>query len=1066
MTDCRSCGERNPARARFCLACGASLAEATDPPPAQPVRKTVTVLFCDVVGSTALGERLDPEILRSVLGRYHARMRAAVETHQGTVEKFIGDAIMAVFGTPRVREDDALRAVRAAADMRAAVRRLNEDLTGELGVRIEVRIGVNTGVVVTGGVAETLVTGDTVNVAARLEESARPDEILLSQPTYRLVRHAVTVELLAPLKVRGRAMAVPAVRLVSVLHPARGMRRFDAPLVGRDGELGLLRDAFSAAAAERECHLVTVLGQAGVGKSRLLAETIAGLRDRAKVVVGRCLAYGQGSMRLLEELFCQLTGLSGDEPRERVRARLLELLADDDQADGVAELLGGTLDGQAPAPDVLPWAIRRLLEGVARRRPVLVVIDDLHWAGATMLGLVEDVVARAQGAPALIVCLARPDLLDRRPTWAAGLPRARSVTLEPLPTGDCGRLIDDLLGGRAPEPVWRRICDVAEGNPLFVEELVAMLVDEGMLRRGSGGAWVSTGNLARLRIPPTVEALLASRLERLAATERAVLERGAIAGKVFYADAVADLSQPAVRDQVPVALLGVVRDGLVQPAPSDFAGQEAYRFRHVLFRDAAYDSLPKQLRAELHQRFADWVERAADARGTDVEEIAGYHLEASHRLRQELGLPGDPAVAARAAARLGHAGRRAAARGDYVAAENLLTRTLALLPPDGPDRAGLMVELGEVLTDLAEFARAEVVLGEALMAGSDLVLAAQVSIARTYLRLAVDSEGVSDQALTAATDAIAVFRERGHELGLAKAWVLISEVHLMRCRMESRYEAMEQARVHARGCGDEALEARCVSGMLGSLAQGPASAEEVLAFGEEALAWARARGRRSMEAAALAHMARAHAHQGRLDQARVMVDRARWIWEDLGLAVQAASSSQVASLIELLAGDLAAAEAQLRHAMGLLEQLGERNYAVTAAAQLARVRLAQGDEQEAERLAEHARGAGASDDIMVQVLWRDVLGRLAAARHDPPAAERLCLEAVDLAEATDFPDLRDLALLDLAEVLQAAGDAAGAAGALTRALRIHEAKGNVLGAKETRRRLAEVAGTESAKPVP
>jgi tetratricopeptide (TPR) repeat protein len=562
--------------------------------------------------------------------------------------------------------------------------------------------------------------------------------------------------------------------------------------------------------------------------------------------------------------------------------------------------------------------------------------------------------------------------------------------------------------------------------------------------------------LARLRMPPTVEALLAARLERLGENERAVLERAAIAGKVFYPDAVADLSGPSVRENLDETLRSLVEGGLIQPAPSDFAGRAAYRFRHILFRDAAYDSLPKQLRAELHQRFAGWLERVAAGRGIEVEELAGYHLEACHRLRQELGLPGDPVVAARAAARLGHAGRRAAANGDLAAAENLLTRTLALLPAGDPERAGLMVALGEVLTDLAEFVRAELVLGEALMASEDLVLAAQVSLARTYLRLAVDTEGASDHALTAATDAIAVFRERGHHLGLAKAWVLISEVHLMRCRMSSRYEAMEQAREHAVECGDEAIEARCVWGMLGSLAQGPAHAQEVLRFGGEALAWARARGRRSMEAAALAHLARAHAHQARLDQARAMVAQARAIWEDLGLAVQAASSSQVASLIEVLAGDLPAAVAELHRAIDMLEQVGERNYAVTAAAQLARVRIIQGEELEAERLAAQAREAGASDDVMVQVLWRGVQARILAAGGETVEAKRLALEAVELADGTDFPDLRGDALVDLAEVLLLAGEQEAAEGRLSQAHAIHEAKGNLLASEATAARLRQI----------
>src|SRR4051812_20428936 len=587
---CPQCEFVNPPGARFCAGCGTPLAA---PVPQREVRKTVTVVFCDVTGSTALGEKLDPESLRHVMARYFEAMRAAIERHGGTVEKFIGDAVMAVFGVPVVHEDDALRAARAAIDMREGLAGLNEELERDYGTRLEARIGVNTGEVVT-GTEERLATGDAVNVAARLEQAAAPGEVLLGPETMRLLRGAVTAEELEPLELKGKAEGVNAFRLVSV--EGELPRRLGAPLVGRRRELRMLGDAWERVTSERTCVLFTLLGTAGVGKSRLTEEFLSGLD--AVLVRGRCLSYGEGiTYWPVTEIVLQLVQLGHDA-----------------SSGPLAGLLG---EGAPTSSEEIALAFRRLLEQAAAEQPLLVVFDDVHWGEPALLDLVEHVATMSRGAPILVLCLGRPELLDRRQAWGGGLLNANTVLLEPLSGEETDELIE-AMGGRLDAGLAARIRDAAQGNPLFVEEMTAM-VEEG------GGEVV---------VPPTVQALLAARLDQLDGDERSVLERGAVEGQVFHRGAVQALGVTGV--DVSPRLSALIRKELVRPETATFSGDDAYRFRHILIRDAAYDALPKASRAELHARFADWLEE----HGADLverDEIIGYHLEQAYRYRAELG---------------------------------------------------------------------------------------------------------------------------------------------------------------------------------------------------------------------------------------------------------------------------------------------------------------------------------------------------------------------------------------------------------------------------------------------
>ena len=586
MLTCPVCGKENPDGFKFCGFCTASLTEVS---PAREQRKTVTVLFCDVTGSTELGERLDPEALRALLARYFERMGGIVERHGGTVEKFIGDAVMAVFGVPVVHEDDALRALRAAVEMR--------DAFPDLGM--QGRIGVTTGEVVTGTV-ERLATGDAVNIAARLEQAAQPGEILIGEATLRLARDAIEVEPVEHLALKGKAEPVRAYRLLSAHGEEGSVRHLAGPMVGRETELRRLADAFGQALDDRSCQLFTVLGTAGVGKSRLVAEFLGSL-DGALVVRGRCLPYGEGiTYWPVVEVLKQLPPAETDPvASETVRA----LAANE-------ELVSSS--------DEIAWAFRKLLEAVAAETPVVCVFDDVHWGEETFLDLVEHVADLSRDAPILLLCMARPDLLDRRTGWAGGKVNATSVLLEPLAPEETEQLIESLA--HLDDDLRRRILDAAEGNPLYVEEMVALVQE-------SGGGEVT--------VPPTIRALLAARLDQLDVSERDVLERGAIEGRIFHRSAVQALAPED--SQVTARLTSLVRKEFVRPDKSELPGEDAFRFRHLLVRDAAYDGLPKAARAELHERFAGWlVEHGRDL--VELDEIVGYHLEQACRYHAELGV--------------------------------------------------------------------------------------------------------------------------------------------------------------------------------------------------------------------------------------------------------------------------------------------------------------------------------------------------------------------------------------------------------------------------------------------
>ena len=1064
MPVCASCGQGNPARARFCMSCASPL--ALEEPAPHGARKTVTVVFCDVAGSTPLGERLDPESVREVMTVFFREMRSALERYGGTVEKFIGDAVMAVFGVPLLHEDDAFRAVRAAQAMREALDGLNADLRQRFDIQLRTRIGVNTGEVVVGDVAsgQALVVGDAVNVAARLEQAAGTGEILLGPATYALVRDHVVADPTEPLELKGKAGAIVAHRLVSVgPGPDALGARPDPPLVGRDRELAVLRSAFDRTVRERACVMVTILGAAGVGKSRLARELASLWEPKAIVLRARCLPYGDGiTFWPVADLVKQASGVGDDESRAQARARIEAALAGCEEGPLVAERVAavtGFVDSTAGLQDTF-WAIRRFLEWTGRDRPLVVVIDDLQWAEPTLLDLVEYLAGWSRDVALLLVCLARPDLTDIRPTWGTGVANASVLPLGPLDERDSELLVSELLGGeRLDERVWSRIAESAGGNPLFLEEMLRMLEDDDLLRR-EGGRWVASEDLGDVRVPESIQALLSARLDRLSQEERLVIRSASVVGKVFWWGAVEELAPEPIRAHVGSALQTLVRKELIRPERSTFVGEDAFRFHHILIQEAAYRGTPKEVRADLHEAFAVWVEGVAGDRAVELEEVIGYHLEQAYRYRTELAPVGDRerALAVRAALRLSAAGSRAFELRDVPAARDLLGRAAVLLPPEHAGRCAALLALGEVLAEAGDLGPAEAALEEAealATAADDAAVAANAGILRLFLLESTDPQRLSDGSVPEAERLIATLDRLGDDLGLARAWRLMGDLHWNHARYGAADDALARAIVHARRAGAMREEADALGRYAGSGIYGPAPVEEVERRCDELLARTAGSG---YEAPAFRALAWVRAMQGRLEEARDLVRRARAIFEDLGLRLRSTFVSETAGAIEMLAGDAAAAEREWRAGFDAAIEMGEQGFQSTVAALLAHALVAQGRLDEAESFAALSERAGAEDDVSTQVLGRSARARILGARGRTEEAESLARDAVARSASTDDLNMRGDTLVDLGVILRTGGDRDGAATALRAALTLFEEKGNASAVEATRRRLAENAG--------
>ena len=979
-------------------------------------RKTVSILFCDLADSTALGEHLDPEPLRELLGSWYEAMRTALEHHGGEVEKFVGDAVMAVFGLPRAHEDDALRAVRAAVDMQAAVERLNASSEGRGLPELQIRIGINTGEVVTGDQTATLVTGDAVNTAKRLEQAAAAGEILIGAVTERLVRHAARLEAIAPVDAKGKSNPVEAwrVRLLEIQEEAA---RYPEPLfVGRARELELLEEAWERVRADNRCQLVTILGEAGIGKSRLVSELVA--RIEGEVVSGRCLSYGEGiTYWPVLEVLRQL----GTLPSQADAARALRSLLGEVKEPSTAEEIA--------------WGFRQLLEERARETPLLCVFDDLQWGEETFLDLLEHLALLSRDAPILLLCMARPELSERRAGWPVAL------RLQPLEAEPVSELIPETL----PQPLREQIAYSAAGNPLFLIEMTALA------REGEG----------ELSVPASLRALLSARLDQLSPEERHLLQCASVEGEIFHRGSLLALCPEEV--QLTPRLASLVRKELLYPTGAQLPGEDAFRFRHLLLRDAAYAALPKADRASLHERFAAWTEE----RSGEYDELLGYHLEQAVQYRGELGTfsERDRVHAARASEFLGSAGGRALSRGDMPAAVDLLSRAVSLRPEGDDRRLTLLPELGAALREAGELTRADQVLSEALAAGRSAgnrraELAALIE--RAVLRLASEPEDDAD--LKEVEASIPALEELGDDRALAAAWSLIGQREgLYKGRFAHGEAALERALTHARRMGDRRQEALILGQLALSALSGPTPVDEAIARCRQLVA--EAGGDRLVEANVARYLGVLEAMRGNFPEATALVGEARATYEDLGMRFMAQSAISLAyGAIGLLAGDYRAAESQLRAGLDALEGMGDRGYLSSVAAFLAQALYGQGRLDEADDLACRAQASAAPDDFWSQLLSRGTRAKVCASRGEHEEAERYAREAVGLVAATDALDLHANALVDLADTLALAGRNEEAAACVADALGLYERKGNDVSAERARARLAGASVTASEDP--
>jgi len=1022
--------------------------------PERATRKLVSVLVGGLGDAPEL-DGLDPESRRGLVMRNLEAIATVFERHGAAVEHLADETVIGVFGVPIAHEDDALRAVRAAWEAREAVEHAAAELRREWGESIAAGFGVETGEALVGGdVPSSPVTGKAMARAIRLCKSARPGEVLVGETAYRLVRHAVLAEV--PPELPGRATGIAGCRsLLAVLAEAPTIaRRLDSPLVGRELELGELRQALQRAVHDSAARLVTVVGPAGVGKSRLVHELTTSVADEAKVLIGRCLSYGEGITYLPFRDVVQQA--AGSESRDA----LVELLGDDDQREAIAGRIAaaiGAVDTPGDREETF-WAFRRLFEVVARDRPLLLVLEDVHWAEGTLLELVEYLTDWTRDSPLLVLCLARPELYEERPSWAAGRSNAATIALEPLAEQEAHALVDNLVSGAPlPAEVRNRVVAAAEGNPLFLEQLLAMLGEEERSQDA-------------ISLPTTIRAVLAARLDRLGPAERAVLESASVAGREFWQEAVAALLPVGARPSLARHMEALVRKEFVRAGRSTLPGQEAFRFGHALIQEVAYRSVAKESRAELHERLGEWLEGELGEHIGDYEAIVGYHFEHAFRYREELLAVDGHArgLAGRAAVRLAAAGRRALLHGDTPSAANLLGRAAALHEEGDPRRLELLVDLVEALREIPDLPHAAAVAADAVAgatAARDRRLEGLARVERAHVDLMTARTGAVQEAFEEGEWALTVFGELGDELGLARTWRLIAMANRLLGRQSARREALEQALAYVRRTGDRRTEAWILDGLGGVHNYGPSPVGELLQFAEMSLEWARANGQRAQEAHGLAQgLGRSYAMLGDFEAARSAVAEARSIVEDLGFVWHRAGIASAAGFVETLAGDPVAAERELRAGYELVQASGMTGsyFGMGLRDELSQALYAQGRYDEAKELSELSEELAPVDDVQTQVQWRAVRAKVLAREGRGEEAEVLARAAVTIVEQTEFLIVHANALMDLGEVLRLADRSDEASPVVEKALALFEQKGDRTSSARTRDVLAQFAASAPA----
>lgn len=1002
----------------------------------QPARRPVTVLCVALQLAPSSGVALDPEAHGVVNEHVVSGLTAVLERHGGKLAASDGEHLMGVFGVATLHEDDALRAARASLEAREALTAEAGVLPRQYGASLVSRFGLATGEALVGGPGPLGFAGDVGGRAAMLAEASAPGQILISSQTKQLAAGAIEADGAGPDRFLLRS-AQAGLRPLAV--------RLDAPLVGRAEEMRRLEAAYARATREQVTMTVTVTGEAGLGKTRLVQEFTGRLDREAHVFTGRCLPYGEGiTFWPLREVVRQAGG--GDDSPERIK----HLLAGEADAAAVAEqlhrALGSGRQGRTAATEIF-WAARRLLETLARHRPVLVVFEDLHWAEPTLLDLVESLALRPGRSPIVVVCIARPELLDQRPAWAAEADRSVTIQLEPLGEFPAEALLDALSAGHPIAPdTWARLIDTAGGNPLYLEQLAVSLSEQ-------------SGSDIRPALPPTLQALLSARLQRLGPGASSVLVRAAIVGKDFGERETRELLPAEARAPFSRNLQTLIAKGLVQRGPGGSSHQE-YSFRHILIQEAAYHSIPKSLRAELHHRYADWLEVSVSNSFPARSEILGYHLEQSVRYRTEL-WPADPESAAlshRAAGHLETAGNAAHDRGDDLAAVNLLERSAALLPGDDPALARLYTVLGTALRWAGKLEKARTTLEDAqrIAAGHDERQHAHARVQALLLELDVDLNDAALEINRALPELRRVFDRSEDERGLCRTLLLEAALHWNHARSAAAEDAWLRAAEYARRANDRGELAEILGWLASAALWGPTPAPEGIRRCQEYLD--EISDHPFGTAVIRLFLAGLYAMQDDVAKAHTTLSSAKNLLDTLGPTMTGAIT-QPAALIAMLTGDPVTAERHLRLEYDTLYEMGERRYLATTAAKLARAIAIQGQDRygEATRLIAISQQAAADEDLSTQAVSRGLSARILADRGQHREAEALARSAAALAAQSDLLSEHADTLLDLAHVLAAVGRIPEAHAAATRALDLYQRKGHRPGARESLRYLAQYA---------
>jgi class 3 adenylate cyclase/tetratricopeptide (TPR) repeat protein len=984
-------------------------------------RKLVTVLFADIVGSTEMGLSHDPEVIRSALARAFESASAVLREHGGTVEKFIGDAVMAVFGVPAAHDDDPDRAVRAAFALRDRIGRT--DPGG--GPELRVRIGVNTGEVVAGSgqSAQFLVTGAAVNAAARLQQAAAPGEIVVGELTRHLTRGGVSYGSAREVDAKGigKLAAWPAERVASdVPEQHRGLPGLRAPLIGRDHELRILVESYAGLARRAEPNLVTIYGPAGSGKSRLTSEFIEAI-GRERVRSGRCLPYGEGITYYAVQLILRAdAGIEIADQREvaisKLRAATLAAFGEEvEEADAVARrvsVLAGLERAESALAEVQPdelreelaFGLRRYFERRAAGSPLVLVFEDVHWAEPGLLDLIEN-LAEWSRSPLLFLCLARPDFRELRPGWGSAAANGTAITLAPLTSEETRRLIAELLAiDDLPEEIRSNVVTRAEGNPLYVEEFLRMLMETDRIEK-RGDRWAAGASIATVEVPPTLQGLITARLDRVGAEVKALLQRASLAGRLFSTDALTALADGTKPD--PALLRDAIRRDLLIEADERALGSgRVFRFKHVLIRDVAYSTLPKSERSRLHDRYGRWLETTLGDRRHEIADIIAHHAEQAFVLARELNATTSSALGRRALDLLLEAARNANERVDTHAALILYTRAKTAADVVGATAEEHAEIIGrqlllraELATEPPSLAEWDDAIGATKAAGPSKVVA-ELLIGRAQIERqqreigAAAAEATLDEALVVAriTADVDLIAETLWQQAFTKYWV---------GDLEGMYRLLLNAAEHVRRTGSK--RAGKILFWLARCAAYRGDLTEAGSFDAEAIS---SLPYQSKFFRALEHHAYAWTAADVGDFARSLEEsrQANALVRELGLPSWIASTDWFIGEACLALGDPEEARRALEEAAELFERLKHIGQIPEVRARLARSLVLLGDPTRAREQAEIARDVALPHDLESRFIAAVALGEVCEAEGDPGAAEALFREAIAILEPSGMGD--------------------------------------------------------------